>query len=75
MKLKNRLPLTIETEKAARQLFEEFKDCIPVAGHKNNQNERRALNGAGQFIDFLSGRQPTKQRSYSGYPDKPWPTD
>lgn len=49
---------------------------LPAAGHENDQNERRVLNGAGQFIDFLSGIQPTKQRSYSGYPEKtPWPTD
>ena len=76
MKLKNRFPLTIETPEAARQLFIEFKACLPAAGHENDQNERRVLNGAGQFIDFLSGIQPTKQRSYSGYSEKtPWPTD
>lgn len=76
MNLKNRLPLKIETPADVRQLFEEFKACIPAAGYTNEQNERRALNGAGQFIDFLSGKKPTAQRSYSGYPEKaPWPTD
>ena len=76
MNLKNRFPLTIETPEAARQLFIEFKDCLPLAGHENDQNERRVLNGAGQFIDFLSGVKPKLRKSYSGYPEKAtWPID
>ena len=34
MKLKNQFPLTIETPEAARQLFIEFKACLPAAGHE-----------------------------------------
>ena len=75
MKLKNRFPLHLETKEDARKLFKEFKACIPAAEYED-QNGRRALNGVGQFIDFLSGVKPKKRKSYSGYSEKTdWPTD
>lgn len=74
MNPRNRLPLTIETPEDARQLFVDFKTYMQRAGYAG-QNRDRALNGAGQFVDFLSGVTPTKRKSYSGYSDKPWPTD
>lgn len=75
MKPQNQLPLTIETPEDARRVFVEFKKYLEAARYAP-QNKDRALNGAGQFIDFLSGGTPTKGKSYSGYPEKTqWPTD
>jgi len=59
-----------------REAWVEFqKYAEQEMGYTNRQNLNECLNGAGAFVDFLSGRKPKSGLSYATHSPGKWPTD
>ena len=54
------------------EAWRDFKTYAQTMGYTNQQNINECLNGAGAFIDFLRGRQPSAGTSYATATN--WPT-
>ena len=66
---------TLEQQKLREAWVEFQKYAEQEMGYTNRQNLNECLNGAGAFVDFLSGRKPSSGISYATHLPGKWPTD
>jgi hypothetical protein len=57
-----------------REAWYKFREYVNKEMKHAPSNAQRKLNGAGAFVDFLSGRKPRKNTQYAKRQNGKWPT-
>jgi hypothetical protein len=61
-------------DEQSRETWYKFREYVNKEMKHAPSNAQHKLNGAGAFVDFLSGRKPRKNTQYAKHQKGKWPT-